>query len=120
MLVGFSQDQKEGDFTKINSAKLYDAPVGPVKLTAKEYAATLCNTAQVQLTQYRIGCVEKKDDKIEIVRKDALVDDHIDGPGGCLTLETTHKVFPFDECAKGKLAVIEVVFADGTSWALQP
>src|SRR5687768_13929620 len=120
MAVGcFSQAQRDYD-AKINKAKLYDSPVGPVTLTAKEYAAKLCNTATVQLTQYRIGCIERRDHRFEIVRKDKLVNGRIDGQGGCITLENYDKDFPFDECTEGKLAVIEVIFADGTSWSLQP
>ena len=115
----FSQDQRDY-VAKINKAKLYDSPVGPVTLTAKEYAAKLCNTATVQLTQYRIGCIERRDDGFEIVRKDNLINERIDGRGGCITLEITPKDFPFEECTVGKLAVIEVIFADGTSWSLQP
>lgn len=120
LVAAFAQTQKERDFTRINTAKLFENAPGPVKLTAKEFAVTLCNTARVQLTQYRIGCIEKKEDKFQIVHKDELVDDQIEGNGGSLTIERTHTVFPFDECTKGKLAVIEVTFADGTRWELQP
>lgn len=115
----FSQAQRDY-VAKINKAKVYEYPVGPVTLTAEEYAAKLCNTSTVQLTQYRIGCIERSDNGFEIVRKDNLINERIEGRGGCITLEITPKDFPFEECTVGKLAVIEVIFADGTSWSLQP
>ena len=118
-LAIFGQTQNEEDYTKINSSKLYGAATGPVRLTARGFAATLSNTTPVPATHYRIGCIDRNDDKLEIVRRDPLVRDDIYG-NGFLTIETTHVVFPFNECSKGKLAVIEVIFADGTSWKLQP
>jgi len=30
-----------------------------------------------------------------------------------------HGFFPVDECKKGKLALIEVAFEDGTTWKLK-
>ena len=118
-LATLSQEPKDTDYTKINQAKLLEEDSSPFQLSAIGHAAKICNTASSRLLGYRIGCVTKKDDQLEIVSQGEMVEDQIEAQSGCLTITATHVLFPFAECSVGKLAITEAKLEDGTTWKLK-
>ena len=94
----------------------------PVRIECGNNGFLLSNAAAKSVVSLRLGCVQVNGDAIlvhdcrERVACDLPpADSRLDGSRRVLMTGASHG-FP-DACSTGRLAVVEVTFADGSSWA---
>ena len=133
LLIGFSaaftvlfagQSSREEGVKAIES-RLLDVPSASYKLRAS-YSGRgyeFCNTSSARVVKFRLGCAKRKDGQLKILSERKLQETNL-APSGeknsCQLWGSNHGFFPGEACEKGKLAVIEVVLADGALWKLKP
>ena len=97
----------------------------PYKLeaTANGRGFQFCNTSKERLKHIQLGCVKSKKNEIFILTEREIEkwdnDPKSEETEICSLWMGHHGFFPVDECKKGKLALIEVAFEDGTTWKLK-
>jgi len=104
---------------------LFDASFAPYRLetTANGRGFQFCNTSKKRLKYIQLGCVKRKKNELlilserEIMKWDNAPEN--EDTEICSFWIGNHGFFPAVECKKGKLALIEVAFEDGTTWKLK-
>ena len=94
----------------------------PVLIECADNGFVLSNSAAKSVVSVRLGCVQVNGDTILVHNCGELVAcdlpptvPRLPGPRRVLITGASHG-FP-DACSSGRLAVVEVTFADGSSWA---
>jgi len=94
----------------------------PVRIECSDNGFLLSNSASKSVVSLRLGCVQVNGDAILVhdCRERVTCDlppagSRLDGSRQVLMIGASHG-FP-DACSTGRLAVVEVTFADGSSWA---
>jgi len=123
LLVG-QLSREEG--VKAIESKLLDVPAAPYKLKASYNGRgfDFCNTSDARVVKFRLGCAKKKEGELKILSERKLEETDLVPSGekgmSCQFWGSNHGFFPGEACEKGKLAVVEVVLADGAVWKLKP
>ena len=123
LLVG-QMSREEG--VKAIESKLLDVPAVPYKLKASYNGRgyQFCNASDAHVAKFRLGCVGKKNGVLKILSERKLDEADLPPADGnslaCRFWGSNHGFFPGEACEKGKLAIIEVVLADGVAWKLKP
>ncbi len=123
LLVGQSS-REEG--VKAIESKLLDVPSAPHKLKASYNGRgyEFCNASDARVVKFRLGCAEKKNSELKILSERKLEEADLPPAEGkslsCRFWGSNHGLFPGEACEEGKLAVVEVVLADGAVWKLKP
>jgi hypothetical protein len=122
-LIVAQQSREQG--IKAIKSKLLDVPDAPYKLNASYNGRgyQFCNRSAARVTKFRLGCVKKKNGVLEILSERpseavGLAPAEV-GKFHCRFWSSNHGFFPGEACKKGKLAVIEVEFADSAIWKLK-
>jgi len=122
-LLSRAQDSREAGVRAIKS-RLLDVPTAPYKLSAlyNGRGYQFCNTSNVRVVRFRLGCGEKKNSKLKVLNERPFQDGDL-APANqtlsCRSWDSNHGFFPGEACKKGRLAVVEVDLADGTVWKLK-
>ena len=116
------------DETRKTQAWLFDEPSATYKLSAYGGGVQFCNHSSHTVTGFRLGCVERKDGELSILKEgefeewegrwalEAKADERV----VCAGWAASHR-FPLRTgCEKGQFAVVEVRLEDGTVWKLKP
>jgi hypothetical protein len=117
--------QSTDDGVRWVKSRLLDVPSARFKLEAGRNGTSygFCNSSPIRVVSSRLGCVEKKSGGLKILVERPLENVDLDPPNGsiqsCSYADCSDCSFPGGECKKGKLAVIEVNLADGTTWKLR-
>lgn len=99
-------------------------PSSPLRIarTPNGRLMTLSNHSSNRITQYQLGCVIKESDKVKVVCKmnrqktDLLPADSVKGEVYFESLDSREKHKERCDKKNAKLAVVEVIFADGSVW----
>jgi hypothetical protein len=84
-----------------------------------------CNNTSARIISFHLGCVERKKHDLRIVETRPLQEKVLEPAKAdrieCVSWDSDHGIFLLqgEECNKGKLAVVEVSFADGGKWTLR-
>lgn len=123
LLVGFAiplgaQSTEEG--LRSIQAKLLDLPSAAYKLKAMSNGTgyEFTNKSTVRIIKMQIGCAKRKGHKVSILSVRPSEDVDL-APSHFRFWQANHGFFPGEACKKGKLAVVEIRFADGTQWKLR-
>jgi hypothetical protein len=124
VLLAGQSSREEG--VKAIESKLLDVASASYKLKASYNGRgyEFCNASDARVVKFRLGCVKKKNGELKILCERKLEDTDL-APSGekgmsCQFWGSNHGFFPGEACDKGKLAVIEVVLANGVVWKLKP
>jgi hypothetical protein len=113
-----AQSTEEG--MRAIQSKLLDVPLATYKLTAsrngKGYGFN--NNSSLPITRMQLGCAKKKGATIRILSVRPAEDVDL-APSHSRFWQANHGFFPGEPCKMGKLAVVEIKFADGTQWKLK-
>ena len=124
--VMFAGQLSREEGVKAIESKLLDVPSAPYKLKASYNGRgyEFCNTSNARVVKFRLGCAKRKNGELKILSERKLKETDLTPSGekgmSCKFWGSNHGFFPGEDCEKGKLAVIEVVFADGGVWKLKP
>jgi hypothetical protein len=123
LLVGFSislsaQSTEEG--VRAIQSKLLDVPLAAHRLTASRNGRgyEFSNNSPLPVIQMQLGCAKKKGDTIRILSVRPSEDIDL-APSHFRFWQANHGSFPGEACKKGKLAVVQIKFSDGTLWKLK-
>ncbi len=123
LLVG-QASREEG--VKAIESKLLAVPSASYKLKASYNGRgyQFCNTSNARVVKFRLGCVGKKNGELNILNERDLEEADLSPADeksfSCKFWRSNHGFFPGRACEEGKLAVIEVMLADGAAWKLKP
>jgi hypothetical protein len=124
LVIGFpiplgAQSTDEG--VRAIQSKLLDVPLAAHRLIASPNGRgyEFRNTSTLLIVQMQLGCAKRKKDTVKIftIRPSEDVDVP---PSQFRFWQANHGFFPGEACKKGKLAVVEIKFADGAIWKLKP
>jgi hypothetical protein len=107
-------------------SRLFNLPSAPYRLDVEFFGNgyEFCNNSAKHIVKFRLGCVEKKNDELNILTERPYLDVDIYPPTSdeifCRYWHSNDRFFPGEACSEGKLAVVEVGLADGTLWKLRP
>lgn len=124
-ILTFSQKSDLSDDDQRTLSILLDVPTATYKFTAQNGTVAFCNLNSVKVKGFRPACVEKTSDKFMIIQKREFEEEEIPAArknrSTCHLRYVNHGGFPYgDECERGKLAIIEVLLANGKTWKLVP
>ncbi|HEV2799811.1 MAG TPA: hypothetical protein VGW12_04905 [Pyrinomonadaceae bacterium] len=110
--------------TRKTQAWLFDEPSAEYKLTAQGRGVDFCNHSSQKITGFRLGCVERKDGELSILKEGDFEEWNLEAKASetvsCAGWAAFHG-FPLRTgCEKGQFAVVEVKLEDGTVWNLKP
>jgi len=122
--LNVSLAQQSHEDSRAIEAKLLNVPSATYKLKAfpngKGYQ--FCNNSSLDITRFRLGCAKKKAGELLILEERPFIEADLESKKDTVQCYSRRSFHGFLEgyCKKGKLAVTEVDFADGTVWKLKP
>jgi len=123
-----AQQPTFGDLTRQTQEWLFDEPSAAYKLSANGRGVRFCNHSSQKVTGFRLGCVERKDGELSILKEGDFEEWEgkwaLEAKAGervvCAGWAAFHG-FPLRTgCEKGQFAVVKVKLEDGTTWKLKP